>query len=79
MQLILIAVLIFVSCLSWVGLNHIFANQIAIRARLNDIGINNTSRRRFTMDDELQVGFMDRIVKPLLGKISVITQKYTPV
>ena len=79
MQFILIGVFISIFCLSWAGLNHIFAQQIAVRMRLHDIGVYNSPRIKGGIEEELQVGFMDRILKPLLDKISVITQKYTPV
>lgn len=80
MQIIIsITVLVSIFCLTWVGINYIFANQIAVRARLNDIGVYHSNRRRGGMDEELQIDFLERILKPLFQKISVITQKYTPV
>lgn len=77
--IILIGVFTCVFCLVWLGLNHLFAQQIAINTRLKDMGKFHNPQRNLGMEDELQEDFMVRIVQPLLAKLSEITQKYTPV
>lgn len=79
MVLVAIGVFLFIFCLTLFGLNTIFAQQIAIRSRLYDIGIYNSAQVVGGLEEELQIGFMDRVLKPLLNKISTVTQKYTPV
>lgn len=79
MQFILIVVFACIGCLTWASLNYIFAEQIALRARLHEIGVYNSPQLMGGMEEELQIGFMERIIKPLLSKISAVTQKYTPV
>jgi len=79
MQFIVIGVFGCIFCLTWVILNYIFAHQIAIRTRLHDIGVYNSPQIMGGLEEELQIGFMERILKPLLKKISAVIQKYTPV
>lgn len=79
MQFIIIGVFGCIFCLTWVVLSYIFAHQMAIRARLHDIGVYNSPAMLGGLEEELQIGFMERILKPLLNKISAVTQKYTPV
>ena len=69
----------FVFCLSWLVVNRVFADQIKLKTRLYDIGVNNASQSKLGIDEELQRDFGDRVVQPLLKAISTLTQKYTPV
>lgn len=79
MQLILMAIFLSVFCLTWAGIHYIFAHQIAIRTRLHDVGVYNSLRPLDGLEEELQIGFVDRVLKPLLERLAVVTQKYTPV
>jgi tight adherence protein C len=79
MQIIVIGVFVSVFCLALVFLHYIFANQIAISSRLHDIGVFHSPQIQEGVDEELQIDFLNRILKPLFNKMSVITQRYTPV
>jgi len=59
-------------------LNGVFANRIFMEGRLENLQrYNKKSSKGF--EDELQHSFLDRIIKPLLGWVSGLTQKFTSI
>jgi tight adherence protein C len=77
MIFILMGVFLSVFCLIWAGLKFIFAQKILIGVRLEEVK-GYAPKSKWGMEDELQKGFEDRVLKPMLQKMSAITQKYTP-
>ncbi|MDD3889839.1 MAG: type II secretion system F family protein [Syntrophomonadaceae bacterium] len=78
MPLIIIGVFVSIFCLAWVSLDYLFAHRMTIWKRLDDMRTHATEIKG-GVEEELQVDFKERIFKPLLKKMSVLAQKYTPV
>jgi len=74
-----ITVFVFVSVLAWTVLSKIFEQQIAIRTRLDDMGILTAPVGQAGIEEELSAGFGDRVWAPLTKKIADLVQRYTPV
>jgi tight adherence protein C len=76
MTIILLVVFMCAFCLVWAVLQRVFATRNLIDARLEEL--NRYSPRKGGMDDELQAAFKERVLVPMLKKVSFFTQKYTP-
>lgn len=76
MTIILLGVFLSAFCLVWAVLERIFATRNLINARLEELNL--YSPRQGGIEDELQLAFRERILQPLLKKMSLFTQKYTP-
>lgn len=76
MTIILTVVFLSTFCLLWAVLEKIFATRNLINARLEELEL--YSRRQGGIEDELRLTFRERVLHPLLKKISLFTQKYTP-
>ncbi len=79
MSIILIEVFASVFCLTLVFMEYFFIPLLENRRRLRDIGNYSKIHIKSGVDEELQVNFKERILDPLVAKMSSITQKYTPV
>lgn len=79
--MLLASILVFAAifCFSWVGISYLFADQILLSQRLEDIGTKLNKEQMVGVEDELQTNIKDRIFKPMLDGFSVLTQKYTPI
>jgi len=76
MMIILLGVFLCTFCLVWAVLQRIFATRNLIDGRLEELDM--YSHRKGGMDDELQATFKERVLVPMLKKMSFYTQKYTP-
>lgn len=76
MLIILFCVFLGTFCLVWSVLERIFATRNLIDGRLEEL--NMYSPRKGGIDDELQAAFKERVLVPMLKKMSFFTQKYTP-
>lgn len=76
---IFFAVFISISLLAWFWMNQIFAQQIAVRNRLDDMEIYTAPPGQAGIDDQLSGAFSERVWQPIVEKIAAFTQKYTPV
>lgn len=79
LPVIWIAVFISVSCLAWFWMQRVFAQQIAIRNRLDDFGFYKAPSPQAAVQEDLSAGFGERVWDPITDKITALTQKYTPV
>lgn len=78
-QFIWLAVFISISGLSWFGMSKIFAQQLVIRTRLEEMAVYTAPPGQIGLNNELTTGFQERIWNPMMDKIFAFTQKYTPV
>jgi len=74
---ILVGVFLCAFLLMWAGLKTIYSETLLIGVRLDKLKTY-TPRGKGDLDYELQSAFKDRVYKPLLKKVSALTQKYTP-
>lgn len=79
LPVIWISVFISVSCLAWSWMRRVFAQQIAIRNRLDDFDFYRAPSPQAAVQLELSAGFGERVWNPIATKITALTQKYTPV
>jgi Flp pilus assembly protein TadB len=79
MLLTAMAVFIAVAGFTWIGMNRLYAGQIRLSQRLQDIGEKLDNEQVAGLEDELQQNISDRIFKPMLNSLSALTQKYTPI
>lgn len=76
MLMILAGVFLSTFCLVWAVVQRLFASRNLISGRLEELNV--YAPRADGMEDELQVAFKERVLLPMLKKMSLFTQKYTP-
>lgn len=81
MWLIITSVLVFcaVFCLVFAIIRLSIGNQLVLKDRLQQMEIKMTRKNQLGFNEELQEDFSVRIIKPVVGRVSGLIQKYTPV